>query len=69
VENIVEPGTPRKKICHMRIASWIPKATNTHSEYVLLIDFSLQKWLQVRASMLRSAHIASLDEICLSCTQ
>ena len=24
---------------------WIPKATNTHSESVILIAFSLQKWL------------------------
>ena len=24
----------------MRIACWIPKATNTHSEYVILIAFS-----------------------------
>ena len=27
------------KIRRMRIACWIPKATNTHSEYVILIDF------------------------------
>ena len=32
----------------MRIACWIPKATNTHSEYVLLIDFPLQQWLRER---------------------
>jgi len=34
----------------MRIACRIPKATDTHSEYLLLIAFPLQKWLQERAS-------------------
>jgi len=37
----------------MRIACWINKATNTHSEYVILIAFPLQQWLYERASMLR----------------
>jgi len=27
----------------MRIAGWIPKPTNTHSEYVTLIAFPLQQ--------------------------
>jgi len=39
-------------ICRMRVASWIPKATNTHSEYVTFIAFPLQQWLQERVSML-----------------
>ena len=43
----------------MRIACWIPKATNTHSEYVILIAFPLQQWLHGRASMLRHTHIAA----------
>jgi hypothetical protein len=29
----------------MRIACWIPEATNTQSEYVIIIAFPLQKWL------------------------
>jgi hypothetical protein len=29
----------------MRIACWIPKATDTHSEYVILIVFPMQQWL------------------------
>ena len=36
----------------MRIASWIPKFTNAHSEYVMLIAFPLQQWLQEHASCL-----------------
>ena len=29
----------------MRFACWITKATDTHSEYVLLIAFARQQWL------------------------
>ena len=39
-------------IRHMRIASCIPKATNTHSEYVILIAFRRLQWLRERAPML-----------------
>jgi hypothetical protein len=37
----------------MRNACWIHKATNTHSEHVILIAFPLQQWLHERVSMLR----------------
>ena len=47
-------------VCRMRIACWIPKATNAHSEYVILIALPLQQWLQGRASMLRYMYIACL---------
>jgi hypothetical protein len=33
----------------MRIARLTPKATNPHSEYVILIAFPLQQWLHERA--------------------
>ena len=36
---------PQKTVWRMRIACWIPKATNTYSEYVILIAFPLQEWL------------------------
>ena len=29
----------------MRIACWIPKATDTHREYGILIALPLQQWL------------------------
>jgi len=32
-------------IWHMRIACWITKTTDTHSEHVILITFALQQWL------------------------
>jgi hypothetical protein len=41
-KNTVEPGKPQMKIRHMRNACWIPKATNTQLECVILIAFSLQ---------------------------
>ena len=50
-------------IWRMRIACWIPNATNIHSEYVIFIDFPLQHWLHEHVSMLRYTHTA-----CLVCT-
>ena len=43
-----------------RIACWTPKATRTHSEYVILIAFLLQQWLQDCASVLRYTNIGCL---------
>ena len=43
-------------IRRMRILCWIPKATNTHSEYVMLIAFPLQQWLHEGASKLRNKY-------------
>jgi hypothetical protein len=45
----------------MRFACWITKATDTHSEYVILIAFPRQEWFRERASMLRYTYM------CLSC--
>jgi hypothetical protein len=54
------------KIWRMRIACWIPKATNTHSKYVILTAFQLQQWLHERASMLRYISIAYLIFVMLA---
>jgi hypothetical protein len=40
-------------VWRMRIACWMPEATNTYLAYVILIAFPLQQWLHERASMLR----------------
>ena len=40
-------------IRRMLITCRIPKATNTDSEFIILIDFPLQQWLHERASKLR----------------
>ena len=46
-------------IWRMRIACWITKATDTHSEYVLThIAFPLQQWLHERASILHYKYFA-----------
>jgi hypothetical protein len=49
-KNIVEAGWPQRTIWHMRIVCWMPKATNTHSEYVMLVAFPLKQWLHERVS-------------------
>ena len=61
-KNIVEWGRILTTTWRMRIACWITNAIHTHkhthSEYVILIAFPLQKWLKERASMLRCTCIA-----------
>jgi len=52
-------------IWHTHIACWVPKDTNTHSEYVILITFLLQQWLRECTSMLHYLYIACLVEYIL----
>ena len=66
VENVTQPGRPQMIIWRMRIACWIPKATNTHTSFVTIIAFPLQQWLQDRASLLRCTYVACLVLIWLS---
>jgi hypothetical protein len=37
-KRILEPDRPQMKIWSMRITCWITKATDTHSEHVLLVS-------------------------------
>jgi len=60
---MVEPDRPQMKMWHMRIACCIPKVTNTHLEYVILIAFPLEQWLHERTSLLRYTYIACLVKI------
>ena len=66
-KNAVERGRPHMTIRCTRIACWIPKATNTHLEYVIPIAYPLQQWLHASASILRCtySYIACLV-ICLT---
>ena len=57
----VERGRSQMTIWRMRIACWIPKAKNTHSQYVILTVFSQQQLLQEHPSTL------TLHVHCLSC--
>jgi hypothetical protein len=44
----------------MRYTCWIKKATDTHSEYVILIAFPKQQWLRERVLLLHCPYIAYL---------
>jgi len=59
-KNVVEPGRPQMKIWRMHAACWIPRATNTHSDYVTLTAFPLQQSLKQLASILSFMYIACL---------
>ena len=52
-KHILVPARLDIKLTRMRIACWIPKATNTNSEYVIFIAFPLQQCLHERVSVLR----------------
>ena len=58
--NTVEPNRPYMRIRRTRIACWIPRGTNTHSEYIIIIDFPPQQWLHERASVSRYTYNAGL---------
>jgi len=60
-KNNVERGRQQIKIWRMYIACWIIRATDTHSEFVILIAFPQQKLLQERASMLRYTYMVCLS--------
>ena len=57
-ENNVDSDRLQMTIWRMRIACSITKATNTHSEYVIVIGFPLQRQLNKRPSMLRNTYFA-----------
>jgi hypothetical protein len=61
-KNTVERGTTEMTIWRMRVACSLPKAANTHSQYVVLTAFPLQQWLHEHASVLRYTYIA-----CVTC--
>jgi len=44
-KNILEPDRPQMTVWRMHIACWIPTATNTFLECVMLIAFPLQQLL------------------------
>ena len=50
----------------MRIACWIPKATNSHSQYVILVALPLQQRLHESASKLRYTYIVGLVHLFLN---
>jgi len=59
-KSTVEPERPQMTVWRMLRASCVPKATDIHSEYVILTAFPLQKWLHESASLLRLTYIVCL---------
>ena len=59
-KSMVQPSRPHIAIWRMHIWRWIHKATNTHSEYVLIIAFPLQQLLHECASTLRCSKLPVL---------
>jgi len=45
----------------MRIACWLPKATNTHTCFVITIAFPLLQWWHECASLLRYTYLQNLS--------
>ena len=60
-KNTVQLDSPQMTIWRMRFACRITKATNTYSQYVILIAFPRQHWLRELYLLLR------LTYYCLSC--
>jgi len=56
VKKYCRAGQAIDEIWRVRIACWIPKATDTHSEYVILIDFTFRQ----RSSVVRCMYFACL---------
>jgi hypothetical protein len=63
-----QPDRPQTTIRRIRIACRISKATNTHSECLILIAFPQQKWLNERALKLR-LYLFRLPCLTINCKQ
>ena len=64
-DNVEKYSTDRQTtqdniIRRMFFECWIPKATNTHSEHVIIIVFPLLQWLHESASTLRYTYTACI---------
>ena len=44
---MVQPDRPQMTIWRMGIACWVTKATETHSEYEILVAFQWQQWVML----------------------
>ena len=48
-KHIIELDRPQMTVWCMLFPCWVPKATNTQSEYVMQIAFLLHQWLDEHA--------------------
>jgi hypothetical protein len=53
----------------MCITCWIPKATDTHSEYLILIAFALLQWLYESAKTICYTQIVCIVFFCVNRTK
>ena len=58
--NIVQPDRPQMTIWRMRLVCWITKATNGHSEYVILTAFLRHQSMNGHTSILCYTYIVCL---------
>jgi len=59
MEKYGRAGQATDRLCDVvHIAYWVPMATVTPSEYVIIIAFPLQHWLHKHASVLCYMYIA-----------
>jgi hypothetical protein len=56
-KNIANPDRPQMTIWLIYIARWVPKATNTHAEYVILTALLQQQCLHERGSVSHYVYI------------
>jgi len=71
-DNVGRCGTARQAtddniIKCMCFACWITKATDTHLEYLILISFPHQQWLNDHASVLCNMYMACLVGTLVAC--
>ena len=59
-KDFAEPDRPQMTIWRMRIACWVPNATNALSEYVIFIVLPLQQWLHECTSVLHCSTLPIL---------
>ena len=52
LKNIAKPDRPQMAKWRIRFECWIPKATNTHLDYAILIVLPLHQWVYERSSSL-----------------
>jgi hypothetical protein len=63
IYGIVRQATDDTIMWQMRAACWIPKAADTHSDYIILIALPLQSFLHECTSMLHLTYVSCLFNV------
>jgi hypothetical protein len=62
LKNIVEQDRPQMTIWHTRIACWIPKATNKHSEFLMRFHCNNNRTKRLNVTLYVRASVVSTSE-------